>query len=38
MAYLLGFGLLGLVALGERQRHRLNRQVAALDQPFVVLL
>ena len=36
---LLGLGrLLGAVGLGEDQRHRLDRQVAALDQPFVVLL
>ena len=35
---LLGLGLLGLLGLGEDQRHRLDRQVAALDQPLVVLL
>ncbi len=28
---------LGVGGLGEDQRHRLDRQVAALDQPFVVL-
>ena len=33
---LLGLRLLG--GLGEDQRHRLDRQVAALDEPFVVLL
>jgi hypothetical protein len=28
---------LGVGGLGEDQRHRLDRQVAALDQPLVVL-
>src|ERR1039458_9733962 len=35
---LLDLGLLGRGGVGERQGHRLDRQVAALDQPFVVLL
>ena len=35
---LLGLRLLGLLAPGEGQRHRLHREVAALDEPFVVLL
>lgn len=35
---LLVLGRLGRGGLGEDQRHRLDRQVAALDQPFVVLL
>ena len=34
---LLGLRLLGLLAPGD-QRHRLHREVAALDEPFVVLL
>ena len=29
---------LGVGWLGEDQRHRLDRQVAALDQPLIVLL
>ena len=35
---LLGLRLLGLLAPGEGQRDRLHREVAALDEPFVVLL
>jgi hypothetical protein len=35
---LLVLRLLGLLAPGEGQRHRLHREVAALDEPFVVLL
>ena len=35
---LLGVRLLGLLAPGDGQRHRLRGEVAALDQPFVVLL
>jgi len=34
---LLGLRLLCRGGLGEDQRHRLDRQVAALDQPFVIL-
>ena len=34
---LLGLRLLGLLAPGD-QRHRLRGEVAALDEPFVVLL
>jgi hypothetical protein len=34
----LGLWLVGASVLGEDQRHRLDRQVAALDQPLVVLL
>jgi hypothetical protein len=35
---LLGLRLLGLLAPGEGQRDRLRGEVAALDEPFVVLL
>jgi hypothetical protein len=34
---LLELGRLGVGGLSEDQRHRLDRQVAALDQPLVVL-
>ena len=34
---LLDLGPLGLGGLGQDQRHRLDRQVAALHQPLVVL-
>ena len=32
-----GLGLLGVGGLGEDQRDRLDRQVAALDEPLIVL-
>jgi hypothetical protein len=35
---LLDLGRLGVGGLGEYQCHRLDRQVAALNQPLVVLL
>jgi len=35
---LLDLGRLGIGGLGEDQCHRLDRQVAALNQPLVVLL
>jgi hypothetical protein len=35
---LLGLGLIGRVGLGEDQRHRLDGQISALNQPLVVLL